>query len=94
MSEAPRHCCRCPGRQLYGRWKKTSVNVSLVPDSCAAGNKDGAVKHEYIFKKKKNPVEVEQKRNGWVGAQGEGELLGEDEALLLAQWNSKKKNKK
>lgn len=29
-------------RELSGGWKKTSVNVSLARDSCAAGNKDGA----------------------------------------------------
>ncbi len=46
VSEAPRHRRRCPGRQLSGGWKKTSVNVSLARDFCAAGNKDGAARRE------------------------------------------------
>lgn len=34
------------GAKLSGGRKKTSVNVSLARDSCAAGNKGGAVRRE------------------------------------------------
>lgn len=76
MSEAPRHRRRCPGRQLSGGWKKTSVNVSLARDSCAAGNYDGAARRELILKSNKkkyiSPVEVKQgnREGGARGSEG------------------------
>lgn len=76
MSEAPRHRRRCPGRQLSGGWKKTSVNVSLARDSCAAGNYDGAARRELILKSNKkkyiSPVEVKQgnREGGREGLRG------------------------
>lgn len=54
------------GDSSPGGWKKTSVNVSLARDSCAAGNKDGTARRGGTFSSqiKKSPVEVKEKGTG------------------------------
>lgn len=64
VSETPRHRRRGWRRRLSSGWRKTSVNVSLAPDSRAAGNKDGEASPESILNPNREKTTDEGKEGG------------------------------